>query len=383
MSLLRGKNNESRSISYQQVWGSGADFDDSLLPTRGTDRALQLAAVHACWRLISESIASLPVDVYEKDARGNAVEVAPAQRKFIAAPSKLFAFDEWISQAVLSVLSNGNAYGVVENRFEMLPSEIEIYSPADVAVSMGASWRPKYEVRGKPVNPNDVFHLRGLVLPGNVAGVSPLTAARRAIDLGLRAEQFGEQFFRDGAHPSSVLSTDQPITAEQAETIKARFIAAVRGRREPAVLGAGLKYSPIQVRPDESQFLETQRFTVAQIARVYGVPPEMIGGDAGGNLTYANTEQRAIDFVQYALRPWITKLERWLTSMVAPDQFVKFNVDAMIRVDLETRYRVHEIALRAGVRNADEVRALEDEPPLPNNTGQVFAPVYVPQDLEF
>ena len=129
-----------------------------------------------------------------------------------------------------------------------------------------------------------------------------------------------------------------------------------------------MQFTPIAIAPEESQFIETQRFTVAQIARVFGVPPEMVGSDAGNSLTYSNVESRALDFLRYSVQPWLIRLETALSGVLPRDQFVRFNAGGLLRATTKDRYEAHEVALRAGFLTINEVRALEDLPPLEGHT---------------
>ena len=207
-----------------------------------------------------------------------------------------------------------------------------------------------------------------LPTPGAILGLSPIAYAAQSVGVGLAAETFGAKFFGDGATPSGLLTTDQRLSNEQARqlsTLWNTFFNNRRGERRVAVLGDGTKFQPVSVRPEESQFLETQRFSVAQICRLDGVPPEMIGADSGNSLTYANVEMRSIDFLTYAINPWLVRLETALTDLVPRGQYAKFNAGGLLRTDLKTRYESYEIGLRAGFLTNDEVRQLEDREPLP------------------
>jgi HK97 family phage portal protein len=130
------------------------------------------------------------------------------------------------------------------------------------------------------------------------------------------------------------------------------------------VLDNGAKYKPITIAPEESQFLETTKANVAAVARIYGVPPEMIAGEVGNSLTYANVEQRSLDFLTYGVTPWLVRLERAISALLPRGQFVKFNAGALLRTTTKARYEAHEIGIRAGFLTVNEARALEDLPPL-------------------
>jgi HK97 family phage portal protein len=206
--------------------------------------------------------------------------------------------------------------------------------------------------------------------PGQPFGLSPIGFAAKSINSGLAAEDFGGEFFTGGGHPSSIIYSEQQLTADQAEGVKEKFVDATKGR-EPAVFGSGLKHEQIQVNPTDSQFLDTQRFTVEQIARIYGVFPEMIGAaTSGSSVTYANREQRAADWLTYGLVPYLVPVEESLSLLIPRPQRVKANVSAVLRSDLKSRYESYEIAARIGTLSGtpllttNEMRDLEDLPPV-------------------
>jgi HK97 family phage portal protein len=195
--------------------------------------------------------------------------------------------------------------------------------------------------------------------------MSPIAQHALTIGTGIQALQFGYDWFNDGAHPSSLLTTEGNLKSEQASEAKRRFVASIRGR-EPAVLGNGWKYQTIQIAPNESQFLETNGYTSAECCRIFGPAfAEVFGYETGGSLTYANIEQRSLDLLTYAVDPWLVRIERALTSLLPGSQTFRFNRGALLRTDLLTRYQAHEIALRSQWSVINEVRDLEDQMPVP------------------
>jgi HK97 family phage portal protein len=326
-----------------------------------SDQALRLSAVWACVRLLADTVSTLPVDVYRKGDPDRQIPT-PA---LLAQPSDAFGLIEWLHAVMTSLCLRGNAYGVITGRTGAAgwPSQVELVSP-DVVTVARTDTGIAYQIGGTDYPREDVFHVRAFTVPGNLVGLSPVEYARQSIGLGLAAESFGARFFGDNATPSGVLISKGPLTAENAQTLKARWRAAHQGRRELAVLTGDVEFKPITITPNESQFVETQRFTVAQIARLFGVPPEMIGGEAGGSLTYANVEQRALDFATFALGPWVARIEAALSSLLPRGQIVKLNTGALLRADLLTRYQAHEIGIRSGFLTIDEARALENRPPM-------------------
>ncbi len=365
---------ETRAITALP-WTGGVPLRSDAGVTVTERSALQLSAVWACVSLIVDLIASMPVDIYAKGKDGilTPVETAPS---IITKPSlRGLTRREWVSQGLHSAVLRGNGFAIV-TAFDRnsLPSAAEWVCNEDMSVEeVNALAPPVYRLAGQVIDSARVIHLRANLVPGSVVGLSPIEFQAQTLGIGLAAQKFGAQWFGQGAHPSALLTTDHPLKPEQADAMKKRWIAALKGKREPAVMGAGIKYTPVQVTPNESQFLETMNANMADIARIFKVPVELIGGAAdGSSVTYANREERGLDLLAFTVQPWITKLEDLLDAMLPPGLVVKFNIDAMLRVDLITRFQAHAIALQNHFETLDEVRALENLAPL--NNGETFAP---------
>jgi HK97 family phage portal protein len=212
----------------------------------------------------------------------------------------------------------------------------------------------------------DMWHRRMYPSPGRLIGLSPVAYHASTIGLGLAAERFGVQWFQDGAHPSGLLTNEAALDPGDAQTAKERFMAAMTGTREPLVLGQGWKYQQVQVSANESQFLETQKYTSAECARIYGPGmPEMLGYETGTPQTYSNDEQRSIHLLTYTLDPLLVRGEEMWTSLLPDGQYAKYNRAALLRTDLLTRYRAHALALRNQFKTVDEVRDDEELQPVP------------------
>ena len=328
-----------------------------------TDTAQRLSAVWACIRLLTDVVSTMPCHAYASGSR-DPVDPAPVM---LRSPAAGVPFHDWIAQVLRSLLLTGNAWGIITTRVGagLRPAQIELIARHRVAVNIGTDGTATYRLDGREIDRDDLWHLRAYPSPGALLGLSPIAYAAETIGLGLAAQKYGAQYFGDSSTPSGYLTGDQVITQTQAEELLARWEARHRNRHGTAVMGKGLEFKQIMVPPEESQFLDTQRLTVQQIARLYGIPPEMLAADSGNSLTYANVEQRSIDFLTYAVSPWLVRLETALTDLVARDQYVKFNSGGLLRTDLKTRYESYEIGLRAGFLTLDEVRELEDREPLP------------------
>lgn len=377
MSILR-RAAERRSLSVSDVFGRGYDLAPSV--SSGERVSYQtvtgLDAVAACVGLYSDIVEMLPVDVF-RDRAGTADPLVRAP-DLVDDPSDLVDADVWRAQMLVSWLLWGNAYGIVTSRDRLeLPRTIEWLDPATVHVAEYSQLRrPSFTVEGTVVPPDEFVHVPGrYVRPGTTIGIAPLERFRETFGLALAARRYGAQWFGDGGHPSAILSSKKPVGPEQAATMKARFMAAVRGKREPAVLGSDTTYTPIQTPAGESQFLETQDHSTVAVARVFGLPPEMVAAAvSGSSVTYANREQRAIDFLTFAVDPWLVRMERFWTRRLPRPQYAKFNRGALLRTDLLTRYRAHDTAIRAGWRSVNEVRQLEDEPPIDGGDETLWPP---------
>lgn len=325
------------------------------------DRAMQVSAVWACVRLLADSVAMMPLHGYT--VRGGVRIPSPDPPLFVN-PSADATTAEWVYMTMVSLLLRGNAYGqTVRRSGDGYPLQIELMDPDCVGLRADDQGRPVYTYNGVEVNQRDVVHLRAFRMPGRRQGLSPIQYAASQINTDSAVSKFALDFFKQGAHPSSILSTPQVLTQPQTQTIKERFLAAVRDR-EPAVLTGDLKYEQIQVKPNESQFLETQKYGVAEIARIFGVPPEMIAAEAGNSMTYANVEQRALDFLTYSVQPWLSRLESAYAQLLPGQRHVRFDTSVLTRTDFLTTMQATAIGIASKQTTPDEGRALRDEPPL-------------------
>ncbi len=338
------------------------------------DTALRHSAVSACVQLIA-NLAMLDVRAYEVvDGREVLID-----REFpiLSSPSSSADAYEWRRQVFLSWLTRGTAFGIVTQTDRLgYPTMLELLPASCVTVDGRGPfgpwiWRVNNQIVEEfPRGP--LWVARGLHShAGCPVGISPIEMALGAIKLGLQAEDFGASWFGEGAHPSAILTTDQPVTAEVAGAIKGRFIEAIRGRREPAVLGAGMKYQAISVPADESQFLETIDKNAATVCRYFLVPPSEIGASEGDSMTYANAEARSLALLSRTFAPWIARLEHSLSALLPKSIVVRADVSGLLRTDMKTRSEIDNSDLRAGIRSRDEIRATRGLGPSPD--GELFA----------
>jgi len=385
MSILRGLSAERRTnggtgvlLSQAAIPPPGFYYPTDTGETVNTDSAMRLAAVWACVNLLTDLVAPLPWHAYRRAPDG--IDVRIPDHPLLVNPSNepsLTAAD-WRGQVMRSLLLRGNAYGLIKQVGSFgEPTQIQIIHPDYVSVvRLGPLGPFEFRVLGERMDlwqsGGSLLHIPAFTVPGTPVGLSPIDYARQQIGLGLGAERFGAKWFGDNATPSAVLSTDQQLTGEQAQVMKDRWNEAMHGNRGVAVLGAGLDYAPISVPANESQFLETAKMNATQIARIFGVPPEMIGADGGNSMTYTNTEALMIRTLVTAARPWIARLEHALSALLRSSVNVRADVDELLRTDARTRIDVQTARLRMGVRSVDEIRAEDNLPPLPNNEGAQY-----------
>lgn len=330
-----------------------------------TDHAMRLGAVWSCLDLISR-LSALPVSQFRR--AGKAPEEVGRPSQLLSAPWPQMHAIGWRRQILMSWLTSGNVFGLVGERDQGgWPTKVQILSPARMKARPLGEGMVEWFIDGRPAG-DDLIHWPAFTMPGSPIGLSPLEYAAATVGLGLQATEFGRRWFVDGAHPSSVLVSDSAISQEQALIIKERFRNAIAGR-EPAVLGHGLSYEAIQISPEESQFLATVKANKADIAGFFLVPPEMIGGESGNSQTYANVEQRSLNYLTYNAGWWVTLLEELLSSMVPSGEYCKINTGALVKVDVRTQAEVESLRIRGGWGTPNEAREHEDRPPLPGGEG--------------
>jgi HK97 family phage portal protein len=338
-------------------------------------RALQETAVHACVSLISDSITQMPIDTF----RGTG-----ANRQTIATPRVLqepwpnIGYREFVGQMAVSLLLRGNCFARVVG-FDNLgyPQQLMPLHPDEVFPRID-NGNVVYRVLGEKglLTPLDVWHVKGITLPGRwegLLGLSPLEFARQQIGTSLAATEFGARWFQQGAVPSGLLTTPNNIDENTAQAMQDRWVKShgMRDRR-PAVLGGGLTYQPISLRPDESQFLETIKASRSQIAGFYHVPPWMIGETGNTSRWGSGIEEELLGLITFAVMPIAIRLEDAMSRILPSAWYVKCREKALIRGRIIQRYQAYTLARQGGWLNVDEIRADDGMEPLADGKGQDY-----------
>lgn len=353
-------------------WGAGMVWNSPTGPIKffPATEAMQLSAVYACLRLLSEAISTLPLDTYIR--LGGSRRVWRPRPEYLSFNPPQGSRIDYLSQTMLSLLTDGNAY-IVTPRDDMgIPVDLIVLDPQLVEVCREKG-QIYYKVGPQQVKLTqyDLMHIKGMTLPGALTGCSPIGYARESIGLGLAGQRYGTSVFDNGATPGGVIEAPEDMEPEAAQRFSAMWNARHRGgsnAQRVGVLTAGAHFNKVTMTPDEAQFLGTRAFQVPDIARFYGVPPHLIA-DASNSTSWGSglAEQNSA-FGQLSLRPWIERVEdghnRLLTTHGMPDVFIKLNVDALLRSNLESRYDSYAVGIGSDFLTINEARKLEDLPPV-------------------
>lgn len=341
--------------------------------------ALRHSAWWACADLIASTMAMLTPWAYEGPGYGAGQSTRLAkQPQILLQPGSDADIYDTLYMGTMSNCMTGKQFGrVLAWDKLMLPVQVELENPGVVRVRRQGDGTYEYRFRNEVVKPPALWSKQMFRYPGSPIGMSPVEYGVHATRLGLSAQEFGNQYFTDGGHPSAILTNEnvKMVSQDDALTLKKRFMAALRGSREPVVLGSGWKYQKIQINPDESMFLDTQKLSDGQICRFMRVQPEMVGvASEGSAITYANVEQRSLSFLTYTMFRWIKRWEMWLGACLPPGQYVKFDLDSLLRVDFQTLWTGLHMAVGSRIITQDEGREIVDRSPLtPEQKAQIDA----------
>jgi HK97 family phage portal protein len=362
-----------RAVSFQSIWGAGDD-----LVSIGTQSAtivdsktaLQINAVYAAVSLISDTVSSLPVDAYvRRDGARYPFRPAP---DWVYKPDVDTTKEAFWGAVIVSMLIDGNAYvrifsnesGQIVNMSVLNPHEVE-----PIRNGLGQLMF-KHEKMDRLLSSDEVVFIPDVVRPGHVKGVSRVDALKNNFGLAIALENYAARFFGNGTHTSGVIEFPGNLTAEQASQLQLAFDSRHRGwqrSHKTAVLSGGAKYTPTTSENDKAQFIEARKFAVEEIARAFRVPPSMMAIE--GSYTYSSVEQQNLAMVTHCLRPIIQKLESAFSPLMSRTQggenaFIKFNLDGLLRADIENRMTAYSTGLQAGFLTVNDVRRLEDLRPI-------------------
>ena len=358
---------EDRALSFQTVWGMGGDV---VLGNQSNTRvdsktAFSLIPVFSAISLISDTISTLPVDAYQR-IDGNRKPYRP-RPSWVDQPDVDQTRSGHYGAVLVSLLIWGNSYTRVfrNNKGEVV--NLVVLNPQKMEVTRSAIGKKLYHYEGEPsaLTSEEIVHLTDLLEPGEVKGISRVERLREALGLGIALQDFAATFFGQGVTGSLVAEVPGNLTPDQARQLSDSMSNRHGGWRKSGrvpVLTGGATIKDISIQNDQSQFIESRRFFVEEVARLFNIPLSMM--DVPGSTSYASVEQNAIQFVTHTLRPFIEKLE-WSYSRLLPEQaFLKFNVDGLLRGDFNSRISAYSTGLQSGFMSINDVRRIEDMTPV-------------------
>ena len=338
--------------------------------------APSIPSIHRALSIITTSVMQLSLDVERQGERLSAED----QPALIRRPNLDMTRSEFLEQLTMSLAATGNAY-MLKERVGRDTNQLIVLNPHMVTVYRDRFDRLRYGHDGNTYTTDELEHIKLLSMPGSLYGIGPIQAAQGTMRTARDMRDYASKWFETGT-PSGVLSSEDKLTAEEARTYR-RFWNNLDESGEPLsdmenpsrvkVLGRGLKYDPISLSPKDALWVDAQNFTTLEIARIFGVPSSlMLTAIDGNSMTYSNVEQEWLGFVRFGLMSYLRRIEEAFTSITPRGQTVRFNVEALLRSDTKSRYDAHNVALSAGFLTVNEVRKIENLPPIAG--GDAVAP---------
>ena len=348
--------------------------------------AMQMTAVYSCVRILAEAVAGLPLHLYKYTESGGKAKATdhplylllhdepnPEMSSFVFRETLMTHLLLW-GNAYAQIIRNGK--GEVVALYPLMPNKMTVDrdSNGQLYYAYQRSNEEVHTMEGSSVKlkPSDVLHIPGLGFDGLV-GYSPIAMAKNAIGMAIACEEFGAKFFANGAAPSGVL--EHPGTIKDPSRVRDAWQSQFGGSSNSgkvAVLEEGMKYTPISISPEQAQFLETRKFQINEIARIFRVPPHMVGDLEKSS--FSNIEQQSLEFVKYTLDPWIIRWEQsMMRVLLSLDEkkefFIKFNLEGLLRGDYQSRMNGYSIARQNGWMSANDIRELENLDRIPAEQG--------------
>jgi len=347
---------------------------------------MQMTAVYSCVRILAEAVAGLPLHLYrytETGGKEKAVdhplylllhdEPNPEMSSFVFRETLMTHLLLW-GNAYAQIIRNGK--GEVVALYPLMPNKMTVDRDENgqLYYTYQRSNEEAHTMEGSSVKlkPSDVLHIPGLGFDGLV-GYSPIAMAKNAIGMAIACEEFGAKFFANGAAPSGVL--EHPGTIKDPSRVREAWQSQFGGASNSgkvAVLEEGMKYTPISISPEQAQFLETRKFQINEIARIFRVPPHMVGDLEKSS--FSNIEQQSLEFVKYTLDPWIIRWEQSMMRVLLSfdekkEYYIKFNLEGLLRGDYQSRMNGYSIARQNGWMSANDIRELENLDRIPTEQG--------------
>ena len=362
---------EKRAISFQQVFGTGGFFGTSTYSgvSITQDNSLRLSTVYACVRLLADTVSTLPVDSF---VRRDGVRTPFRPRPLwldIPDPDLGTTRDEHFTQVMVSLLLDGNAFVRVVRDAAGEVLALIVLDPRRVEVRRNDAYQIEYKLRDTDVvlAKSEVLHITEMRKPGALRGTSRIDELKEVFGLSAALDEFASRFFGQGSQTTGVIEVPGALTREQAKDLVDSFEEGHKGlarSHRPGVLFGGAKFSKTGVDPNEAQMLESRKMQVEEIARAFRVPLHMLSTAIPGAMSYASVEQNAIQFATYTIRPYLSRIENTYSSLLPTGVFIRFNMDGILRGDIQTRFSAYSTGTQAGFLSVNDIHRLEDMSPV-------------------
>ncbi len=338
--------------------------------TVSEDSSLTYSTVYACVRVLSESVASLPINVLKKESDGDRTNdtTHPVYKLLAKRPNNYMTSYTWRQILMTNLVLNGNSYFKIERDASARPIALH-YIPSDIVSCKLVDGELYYDIKGSEgevVSHENMLHFLGLGYDG-IKGKSVIQTHADTIGLSIAANKYGGSFYGNAASPSGILSHPGKLSKEAAERLKYSWNSTYAGgpnnAHKTAILEEGMAFKPVSLSPQDADFLNTRKFQVSEVARIFRVPPHMIGDLE--RATFSNIEQQSLDFLIHTLRPYLVNLEQELERKLFRENeldsyYIKFNTNGLLRGDSEARAKFYKDMSSIGVLSVNEIRRLED-----------------------
>jgi HK97 family phage portal protein len=359
---------EERAISFQTVWGSGdfLELESQSATVVNQETVFTVNAIFSAVSLISDTISTLPVDSYIRlDGLRRPFRPRPA---WVTKPDVDTTKEAFYGAVIVSMLLDGNAFIRVYSNRRGEITNLVVLNPIDVEIRRNGVGRVMYEVKGesKMLSSENVIHVPDVVRPGAIRGVSRVEALKEDFGLAIALRSYAARFFGSGATTQGIIEYPNKLTGEQAKMLQENFDSRHKGWKRShrtGILSGGATYKTTSVTNDQAQFIDSRRMAVEDVARAFNVPPHLLG--LPGTNSYASVEQNNLAWVIHCLRPIVQKLESAFSPLMSrypggETAFIKFNLDGLLRADINSRMSAYSTGLLSGFLTINDVRRLED-----------------------
>ena len=363
---------ENRAINFQTLWGAGNEVE--ITNQSGTfinqDTVFKVNAVFSAISLISDTIATLPVDAYiRRDGARFAYRPRPT---WVTKPDIDTTKEGFYGSVIVSLLLDGNAFIRVFRDDQGQPLNLVVLNPSKVEIQRNGLGRVMFHYEGEKslLSTDEVLHIPDVVRPGHIRGTSRVDALKDNFGLAMALESYAARFFGQGVTMAGHIEFPGNLSPEQAKELSDSFSSRHGGFRKShkvGILSAGAKFVSDQLDNDKSQFIDSRRMAVEDVARTFNIPPHLLG--LPGTNTYSSVEQNNIGFVTHTIRPIVSKMETALSGLLSTlpggeNAFIKFTMDALLRGDANTRFSSYSTGIQAGYLTVNDIRRFEDLTPI-------------------